>query len=304
MIALHGKTHQLLKCLTVLMFVMFVNKVMAQQNKSLTLWYNKPAKDWNEALPLGNGRIGAMVFGNIQDELIQLNEQSLWTGGPANLNPNPDAPKYLQPVRDALFKDSIGQAVKLLRKMQGPNTQMYQPLGDIIIHQTLEGNITDYYRDLNIADATATTSFTVNGIVYKREMFVSYPAQVFIIKLTASQKSSLNCSIDVQHELKYQKAITADKELLLTGKARINNDERRNPKPFIYEDAAHNYGMRFQFRIKALLKDGTLSNTDSSLIISNATEVVLYVSAATSFNGYNKNPDRDGLDENKKQLIF
>jgi alpha-L-fucosidase 2 len=108
------------------------SSVFAQQKK-LVLWYNQPAKDWNEALPIGSGRLGAMIFGRPGDELIQLNEQTLWTGGPVNLNPNPDAPKYLQPVRDALFKDSIGQAVRLLRKMQGPNTEMYQPLGDLII---------------------------------------------------------------------------------------------------------------------------------------------------------------------------
>ena len=105
------------------------------QQKKLVLWYDQPAKDWNEALPIGNGRLGAMIYGRPGNELIQLNEQTLWTGGPADLNPNPEAPKYLQPVRDALFKDSIGEAVKLLKKIQGPDTEMYQPLGDIIIKQ-------------------------------------------------------------------------------------------------------------------------------------------------------------------------
>ena len=94
----------------------------------LTLWYDKPAKDWNEALPVGNGSLGAMIFGGAKEELIQLNEQTLWTGGPVNLNPNPTAAQYLQPARDAILKDSINQAVKLLKKIQGPNTQMYQPL--------------------------------------------------------------------------------------------------------------------------------------------------------------------------------
>ena len=274
------------------------------QNKSLTLWYNQPAKDWNEALPIGNGRLGAMIFGNVKDELIQLNEQTLWTGGPADLNPNSEAPKYLQPVRDALFKDSINAAVKLLRKIQGPNTQMYQPLGDILIHQTLNGEATNYYRDLNIADATSTTKFIVDGVEYTREIFSSAPAQVIIIRLTSSKTNALNFVIDVRHELQYQKSITANQELLLKGKARITNDERRTPKPFIYENKDHSYGMRFQFRIKAVNKDGNISHTDSSLIISNASEVLLYVSAATSFNGYDKSPDKDGIDENKKATDF
>jgi alpha-L-fucosidase 2 len=269
------------------------------QQKKLVLWYNQPARDWNEALPIGNGRLGAMIFGRPGDELIQLNEQTLWTGGPVNLNPNPDAPKYLQPARDALFKDSIGQAVRLLRKMQGPNTEMYQPLGDLIIKQQLNGDPSNYYRDLNIFNATSTTRFTVNGVEYTREMFSSAPDQVIVIRLTASKPKALTFSVGVNHELKFDKMVTASKELVLKGKARITNDERRAPKPFIYVDSNHCDGMRFQFRVKAVSPDGAISNNDSTLTIANATEATLYLSAATSFNGYDKCPDKDGKDEEK-----
>jgi alpha-L-fucosidase 2 len=270
----------------------------------LTLWYDKPAKEWNEALPIGNGTLGAMIFGGTKEELIQLNEQTLWTGGPANLNPNPSAQQYLQPARDAILKDSINQAVKLLKKIQGPNTQMYQPLGDIIIKQQFTGEPINYYRDLNIAKATATTKFTVNGVEYTREIFSSAPDKVMIIRLTSSKSNALNFTVDVKHELQYQKIISSTNELILKGKARITNDERRNPQPLIYEDAANCNGMRFQFRIKAKNKDGQISSTDTSLIISNATEVILYVAAATSFNGYDKCPDSDGKDEEKLATTF
>ena len=263
------------------------------------LWYDQPAKNWNEALPIGNGRLGAMIFGRVADELIQLNEETLWTGGPVNPDPNPDAPKYLQPVRNALFKDSIGQAVKLLRKMQGPNTEMYQPLGNIILKQPLNGEVSNYYRDLNISNATATTRFTVNGVEYSREMFSSAPDQVIVIRLKASVPKALSFSVGVNHELNFSRMITNDNELVLKGKARITNDERRNPKPFIYEDSLHQDGMRFQFRIKAVTKDGLVSHNDSMLTISGATEVLLYVSAATSYNGFDKYPDKDGKDEDK-----
>lgn len=288
-----------------LLFLLLIAQSSFAQQKTLVLWYSQPAKDWNEALPIGNGRLGAMIFGRAGDELIQLNEQTLWTGGPVNPNPNPDAPKYLQPVRNALFKDSIGQAVKLLRKMQGPNTEMYQPLGDIILKQQLNGEVSNYYRDLNISNATATTRFTVNGVEYTREMFSSAPDQVIIIRLKASQPKALSFSVGVNHELKFSRMITSDNELVLKGKARITNDERRNPKPFIYEDSLHQNGMRFQFRIKAVTKDGVVSHTDSILTISNATEVLLYVSAATSYNGFDKYPDKDGKDEEKiaKQFL-
>lgn len=271
--------------------------VSAQQPKDKVLWYNQPAKDWNEALPLGNGRLGAMVFGRVSEELIQLNEATLWTGGPVNPNPNPDAPKYLQPVRDALFKDNIGEAVKLLHKMQGPNTNMYQPLGDIVLKQTFNGEVSDYRRDLNISTAIATTSFKVNGIIYSREIFSSAPDQIIIIRLKASQPKALQFTVDVKHELQYQKSVNADKELVLKGKARITSDNRREMKPIVFSDDQQCDGMRFQFRIKAVTADGMVNNTDSSLIVSNATEVILYISAATSFNGFDKCPDKDGKDE-------
>lgn len=286
------------KITQLLCFLILAHSSFGQQKK-LVLWYDQPAKNWNEALPVGNGSLGAMIFGRVSDELIQLNEETLWTGGPVNPDPNPDAPKYLQPVRSALFKDSIGQAVKLLRKMQGPNTEMYQPLGNIILKQPLNGEVSNYYRDLNISNATATTRFTVNGVEYSREMFSSAPDQVIIIRLKASVSKALNFSVGVDHELQFSRMITPDNELVLKGKARITNDERRNPKPFIYEDSLHQDGMRFQFRIKAVTKDGIVSHNDSMLTISGATEVLLYVSAATSYNGFDKSPDKDGKDEER-----
>jgi alpha-L-fucosidase 2 len=271
----------------------------SQQKADLVLWYDHPAKDWNEALPIGNGRLGAMIFGRAANELIQLNEQTLWTGGPANLNPNPDAPNYLQPVRDALFSDSIGKAVKLLHKMQGPNTNMYQPLGDIIIRQPVSGEVTDYYRDLDLSNATATTRFTAEGVTYSREVFSSAPDQVMMIRLKASRPGALQFTVDVQNALQYRKSVDGNKELILKGKARIYSDENGNIRPILFEDSEQCDGMRFQFRIKAVSADGTIGHTDSSLVISGATEVLLYVSGATSFNGFDKCPDKEGKDEAK-----
>lgn len=286
-----------------LFFALLIQPTSAQQKK-LVLWYNQPAKDWNEALPVGNGRLGAMIFGSPGNELIQLNEETLWTGGPADLNPNPDAPKYLQPVRDALFKDSISEAVRLLKKMQGPDTEMYQPLGDIIIKQQFKSDPVNYYRDLDISKATSTTKFTADGVNYTREIFSSAPDQVIIIRLKSNIPGSLNFSVDVAHELQYQKLVTGNKELVLKGKARITNDERRIPKPFLYEDASDCDGMRFQFRIKPVTLGGKISSTDTSLLITGATEVLLFVSAATSFNGYDKCPDKNGKNEEQVAIRY
>jgi len=270
-----------------------------QAQTDLKSWYRQPAKDWNEAIPIGNGILGAMIFGRTGEELIQLNEQSLWTGGPQNLNPNPTAIQYLQPVREALFKDSLRLAGTLLRKMQGPEVQMYQPLGNILLKQQFVGDVSEYTRSLNISTAVASVNFTANGVHYSREMFASAPDKAIVMHLTADKKGGLNFVVDVDHPLQYAKMVTLGNELVLKGKARIYNDENRNVKPMDVEDAEHKNGMRFQFRVKIVNKDGEISHTDSSLVVKNATDVVIYVTAATSFNGYNVYPDKDGKNEDK-----
>lgn len=279
------------------LFIFMMHSTVFAQQKQYVLWYKQPAKDWNEALPIGNGRLGAMVFGNPRNELIQLNEETLWTGGPKPLNPNPDAYQYLASVREDLFRDSVARAVRNMRKMQGPDSDAYQPLGDLLIDQQFEGQATDYYRDLNISNATATTRFTAGGVTYTRTVFSSAPDQVIIIHLKASKPGALNFAIGAKHELDYKLSVDQKNELVLSGKARIMSDERRNVKPVVYTDSLQCNGMRFQFRIKPVMKEGTLHSTDTSLIISNATEVVLYISGATSYNGFDKCPDSEGKDE-------
>ncbi|HWA34394.1 MAG TPA: glycoside hydrolase family 95 protein, partial [Cyclobacteriaceae bacterium] len=138
----------------------------------LKLWYNKPAASWNEALPIGNGRLGAMIFGNVSDELIQLNEGTLWSGGPVNTNPNPLAPKFLAAVRAAVAAGDYRKADSLAKKMQGPFTESFEPLGDVHIRQSFANEPASYYRDLDLSTASATTRFTIDGVEYKREQFV------------------------------------------------------------------------------------------------------------------------------------
>ncbi|KEO71785.1 glycoside hydrolase family 95 protein [Anditalea andensis] len=270
-------------------------QVKAQVKHDLLLWYDRPAKEWNEALPLGNGRLGAMVFGDPAKELIQLNEETLWTGGPANLNPNGDAKKYLSDVRKALFSDDHEAAVHYLKKMQGPDTQKYQPMGDLIIHQAFDGEVEDYHRDLDISNATSFTSFIASGIQYTREMFISAPDQVMVIKLQTSKPGTLNLSLDNDHPLAFQKSI-GNHELVLTGKARIDDQEWGNAQQYQYADTESCNGMRFEWRVRVAQHDGLVS-ADSLLHIKNASEVVLIVAAATSFNGFNTCPDKDGKDE-------
>ncbi|WP_443938971.1 glycoside hydrolase family 95 protein [Pedobacter sp. MW01-1-1] len=274
-----------------------------KDHSNRTLWYKQPAKNWEEALPIGNGRLGAMIFGGVESELIQLNEETLWTSGPADLNPNPQAPSYLADIRKLLFEDKIDAAVKLMKKMQGPNTAMYQPLANLVLKQRLSGAATKYVRNLDITNATAETSFMVDGVNFKRAIFASFPDQVIVMRLTSDRKKALNIRIGLGAELEHLVKVTAKNEVVLSGKARTTSDERRNPKPFIFQDSLRHNGMRYQARIKVIRTDGKLSS-DSVLTIQDASEIVLLVSGATSYNGFDKFPDKDGLDENAKAINF
>jgi len=279
-----------------LVFFLFVSLAFdlnASDNKRFVLWYDKPAMNWNEALPIGNGSLGAMVFGYPEQERLQLNEETLWTGGPAELNPNPDAPNYLSDVRTLLFAGKNDEASRMLRKMQGPNTQMYQPLGDLIIYQKSPSPASTYYRDLNIETAIATTRFMQDDVELTREIFSSAPDSVIVLHLKANKKRALNLDLGVTNSL----AFTSEKQgfdLVLKGKARIESDENRNKKELRYDDAIGDKGMFFQFRVRVVSCDGNVVVSDSLVEISNATDAVVLVSAATSYNGFRSSPTLDG----------
>ncbi|HEX8426081.1 glycoside hydrolase family 95 protein [Hymenobacter sp.] len=272
----------------------------AQQN--LKLWYKEPANTWTEALPVGNGRLGAMVFGRPGEELIQLNESSLWSGGPANLNPNPTAASYLPQIREALFNEDYKKAEELCHKFQGLYTEAYMPLGDLVIKQDFTGTPTNYYRDLNVSEATASTRFTVGDTQYTREILSSTPDQVILIQLKSSKKGGLTFDASTKSQLQFTVAPNGSDELVMRGKAPSHADPNYvnyNAQPVIYEAAGSCRGMRYEMRLKARNTDGSVTTDATGLHVRNATEVVLYLSAATSFNGFDKCPDQDGKDESK-----
>lgn len=268
----------------------------------LKLWYNAPAKVWSQALPLGNGRLGAMVFGRVSDELIQLNEATLWSGGPVDNNVNPEASKYLPQVRAALFNENYHQADSLLRRMQGVYSQSFLPMGDLHLRQQVdEGSVKDYYRDLDLTKAQSNTRFTSNGVDYTREMFISAADQVIVYHLKASKKGQLNFTLSANSQLHYQNMVNG-KDLVLKGKAPSQADPSYvgyNKEPIIYEQAGSCKGMRFEVRLRAISVDGTIKTDTSGITVKNATDVTVIVSGATSFNGYDKCPDKDGLNEDR-----
>jgi alpha-L-fucosidase 2 len=183
------------------------------------IWFNQAAPEWADALPVGNGRIGAMVFGGIQQERIALNEDTLWSGSPRNWN-NPDAKNHLPIIRKLVLEDKDYQAADAeCRYMQGPYNQAYQPVGDLLIDFEHSALASEYRRELNIDTAVAKISYEVDGATYTREVFASAPSQVIAVRLTCSKPGGLDCKVRLTSKLQSKIEAISSNEIQLTGKA-------------------------------------------------------------------------------------
>jgi alpha-L-fucosidase 2 len=265
---------------------------MAQADKNLTLWYTTPARQWIEALPVGNGRLGAMVFGGVQHERIQLNEDTLWSGGPKDWN-NPHAQEVLPEVRRAVLDGDYVKADELSKQMQGPFNQSYMPLGDLHLTFSDSEEYVDYYRDLSLDTALAATRYTANGALFSREIFASYPDQVIVIRLTCREPGRHSFVAQLSSVLHYTNDHEGDM-LILRGKcpAHVEPSYRGNmPNTVVYDDRE---GMTFEVHLRALADGGTMSVDKDEIRVSDANAVTLIISAATSYNGFDKSPGREG----------
>ena len=278
-----------------------INQSFAQNND--LLWYSKPASRWVEALPVGNGMLGAMIFGSPADELLQLNEATLWSGGPVKSNINPKAPEYLARTRELLFKDeNYREANTEIRKMQGVYSQSFLPLADLRLKQDIGSDQYDKYtRDLSINRSLATVNFRANGVAYKREIIATAPGRAIIIRLTADKPGKISLKAGVTSKINYTLAPDGHNGIILKGRAPSQVDPNYvnyNAKPIIYDGSDCN-GMRVAMKVRAVLKGGVASSDTSGIKIENADEVLLFVCAATSFNGFDKCPVSEGRNEVK-----
>jgi len=293
--------HTLIHRLASFFFLLSVTQTSLANDPSLILTYDKPATVWTEALPIGNGRLGAMVFGNPRNELLQLNEATLWSGGPVSKNVNPKAYQFLAPARAALLQGDYKGASDIVRNMQGLFTESYLPLGDLLIEQKLSQQVTNYYRDLNIRDAITTTRFSENGVNYTREVFASAPDNVIVLRIAADKENKISLTASTKSALRFTNSTTPT-SLLMQGKAPTHVEPSYySPKrePVVYDETDKCKGMRFAIAVKPIVKGGKVTYNDNKITIANATEVILLLSAATSFNGFDKCPNSQGKNEHK-----
>lgn len=258
-----------------------------------TLWYSQPAQYFEESLVLGNGKMGASVFGGVNTDQIYLNDITLWSGEPVNPNMNPEAYKNVAAVREALKNEDYKLADQLNKKIQGKFSESYAPLGTLFLKFRHDGNPENYYRELNISEAISKVSYEVNGVKFTREYLVSYPDQIMIIKLTSSQKGALNFSINFESQLKNSISATRN-GLKVKGYAPVHaepNYRGEKSDAVVFDE---NKGTRFAAQVKIKNSDGRITTSDQSVSLSGGTEAVVLVSVATSFNGFDKNPATEG----------
>ncbi len=240
----------------------------------LSLWYRQPAKEWVEALPVGNGRLGAMVFGGIDREHLQLNEDTLWAGGPYN-PVNPKAKEALPEVRKLIFDGQYADAAKRVDEnvIGQPRGQMqYQTAGDLYLDFPAVDKVSDYRRDLNLDTAVATTTYTVDGVRYTREVFSSPVDQVIVVRLDADQPGKIDFSASLQTPQQADVEVESGDTLVLDGKN---------------GDAAGIEGkLKFQVRAKVVPSGGTISKEGGSVRVKGADSAVVVIAAATSYKSY------------------
>ncbi len=267
----------------------------AHQIDLQTLWYIQPAEQWTDALPVGNGRLGAMIFGGVASERIALNEDTLWSGAPRDWN-NPGARDHLPVVRDMVIQHQDYHAAdQECRKMQGPFNQAYEPLGDLVLDFDHGDDCKAYRRSLDLDSALSEVIYTARGVRFTRETFASAPDQVIVVRLTVGKGGTLNLKAQLKSQLQ-SSATAKNNTIILSGKAPSNSVPQylhlnKDQQAITYSDEPGK-GLYFAAVLKAKAVGGKVeARADGSLKVTNATEAVFLIGAATGFKKYDQLPD-------------
>ncbi|TPG40790.1 glycosyl hydrolase family 95 catalytic domain-containing protein [Flavobacterium pectinovorum] len=256
------------------------------QTNPLELWYTKPASQWEETLPLGNGRLGIMPDGGVTTEKLVLNEITLWSGSPQDAN-NYQAYSFLPQIRELLLANKNKEAQKLIDEHfickgagsgsgNGADVPFgaYQVLGNMTLKfdYKTKSQATNYTRNLDIQTAVAATQFTIDGVTYKREYFAGFGDDAAFIKLTSSKKGKLNFTVQLDRPERFKTVNGTDNSLVMRGQLNNGTDGK---------------GMKYKAKVKAQIIDGNALYTNNLIEIKNATEVVIFISAGTDYKDKN-----------------
>jgi len=280
---------------------------------SRKLWYKQPAADWQEeSLPIGNGRLGAMIFGGLGEDRVMLNDDTLWSGEPTDKT-NPSAVLALEEVRRLVFEGSYRKAQDLLeQEMFGPWNQSYLPMGELVMTWAGEieagepdaraveiGNVESYIRELDLNTAVAKVSYIRNRVQFVREAFCSAPDQALMIRLGADQPGSISLNVSLDSQLKHKVSASSSEEsgveLTLSGRAPVHVAPNyvQEEEPIVYKDGK---GMTFELKVRIEAVGGSVNAKDGRIVIAAADEVLIKLVAATSFNGFDQDPAIHGRD--------
>jgi alpha-L-fucosidase 2 len=237
----------------------------------LKIWFSRPADNWNEALPVGNGRLGAMIFGGIENERLQLNEESVWTGQP-RWDANPDALKNLPKVRQLLFEGKYKEAEKLaqggiLGSFRRDNASSYQTLGDLTLDFGILRGVSNYRRELDIEEAVVRVKYMADQVSYTREIFSSAPDQALVVRLTADKQGSLTFTAKLSRP--------GNKAIIETTGNEIT----------MKEHVGDGIGVKMEARLRLITVGGKIASGGDSIRVEKANSVIIYLTAATNYFG-------------------
>ena len=270
--------------LCVLIFLFPSVSVKGKENAAnpggMRLWFGSPATEWTEALPVGNGRLGGMVFGGLEKEHIQFNEDSLWTGIPRDYS-NPQAYEYLPEIRRLLLKGEQNEAERLATRtfMSIPLRQeRFQPFGDVWIEYDGSAAFSDYRRELDLDNAVASVEYKRGDVTFTRSIFASYPDQVLVIHLSADKPKQLNIilSMTSPHQ---ESRITAERNMIIL-KGRVSDYTHRR------DESVRPSILKFESRLQVHRNDGILVKEGNKLFIKQSSEVTLILTGATSYKNF------------------
>lgn len=265
----------------------------------MKLWYEQPAASWVEALPVGNGRLGAMVFGGVDRETLALNEDTLWSGYPRDLNPQGKSEVFRDAVELAKSRKYHEAQALVERELTSGWTQSYLPVGNLVLDFIHEGAVDGYTRSLDISSAVASVEYRVSGVKYKRDVFVSAPDQVIVIRIACSRPGGVSFTMTMNSPLRNEVSADSNGILVLNGEAPSHVEPSYSndlDEPVVYSDSDEERGMRFAAMAAVSSAGGRVVRTPSAIQVTGADCVTIFVDARTSYAGPDAQPFLQGAE--------